>query len=387
MMPLAIRSTLKSIKPLHTTVQVLRHRIRRLRVNAWLLEGRERTSGQPLSILFMGARDSRNYISSVYFGETWTEKGHSRVLKSRRLQHALDANGVHDLAVVQIDEPGPITAAGATLFQVPCWVRGEKDIHGSLEYARRSKHIKSDIRRIRKNRLGYRVTSEPGEFDCFYHNMYLPYVRKVFGDHVFLMQYEAMKAAIPHCELFLVTQDGQDIAGGILVYDGSDKVRGWSLGVKDGDDCWVRAGALAAFEQLQTEYLLEKGFSRLHRGGSRPFLNDGALCFKKNRGMKITDRTGQQFIIAPLSDCPAVRTVLQENPFIYEDEGLLKGAIFVSGEVSTEDAARLYHDWYIAGLEGLSLFSLGETRDQAMSIRTCGWIDALGVLNKHYSKV
>jgi hypothetical protein len=200
------------------------------------------------------------------------------------------------------------------------------------------------------------------------------------------MTYEDMQAAIPNCELFLVTQDGQDIAGGILVYDGSDKVRAWSLGVKDGDDCWVRAGALVAFEHLQTEYLLEKGFSRVHRGASRPFLNDGALSFKKKRGMEITDNTRQRFIIMPLHDRPGVRALLQQNPFIYEDEGKLKGAIFVSGEIAPEDAVRLHHDWYIPGLDGLTLFYLGESHGQDLSISTSGWIDDTGVLNKHYSK-
>ena len=381
----AIRNSLKRIKPLHSAVRGLKRRFEHQRENVWLLEGKERTSGEPLSVLFMGVRNSRNYIANVLFDESWTEKEHTRIWKSRWLQRALNANGAHDLAVVQLDSPQPVTDTGTTMFQVPCWVRGEKDLRASSELAQRSKRIKRDFRYIRNNRLGYRVTSEPWEFDRFYHSMYLPYIQRVFSDHAFLMSYEAMQAAIPHCDLFLVTQDSQDIAGGILVYDGSDKVRAWSLGVKDGDDCWVRAGALVAFEHLQTEYLLEKGFSRLHRGASRPFLNDGALCFKKMRGMEITDHTQQRFIIIPLCNRPGVRALLQQNPFIYLDEGKLKGAIFVSREVSSEDAVRLHHDWYIPGLDGLTLFSLGEGHGQKLSVRTCGWIDGSGVLNKQYS--
>jgi hypothetical protein len=381
----AIRSSLKRIKPMRSVVRALKRRIAHQRTNAWLLEGKERTSGQPLSVLFVGVRNNRNYIAKIFFGELWTVKEHTRIWKSRWLQRALDVDGSHDLAVVQLETPQSVAETGATMFQVPCWVRGEKDVRAFPEYAQRSNHIKSDIRRIRKNRLGFRVTNEPEEFDHFYHSMYLPYIQKVFGDHAFLMTYEDMQAAIPHCELFLITQDGQDIAGGILIYDGSNKVRGWSLGVKDGDDCWVRAGALAAFEHLQTEYLLEKGFTRLHRGGSRPFLNDGALSFKKNRGMEITSHTQQRFIIVPLRDRPGVRALLQQNPFVYEDEGKLKGAIFVSGETALEDTVRLHRDWYVPGLDGLTLFCLGKGHGRDLSIRTCGWIDGSGVLNKHYS--
>ena len=386
MMSGAIRNSLKHIKPLRTAVRGLKRRIERHRENAWLIEGKERMSGQLVSIMFVGDLISRNYIARTFFDESWIEKERVRVWKSRRLQRALDANGTHDLAVVQLDSPQSVADASVDIFQVPCWVGGEKDLHASSELARRSKHIKSDIRRIRNNRLGYRVTSEPGEFDRFYHSMYLPHIQRVFGDKAYLRTYEEIQAAIPNCELFLITQDGQDIAGGILVYDGSDKVRGWVLGVKDGDDCWVRAGALAAFEHLQTEYLLEKGFSRLHRGSSRPFLNDGALCFKKQRGMEITDHTQQRFIIMPLRDRPGVRALLQQNPFIYEEEGKLKGAIFVPEETTSEDAAGLHRDWYIPGLDGLTLFCLGEEHGRDLSIRTCGSIDGSGVLNAHYCK-
>lgn len=382
----AIRSSLKRIKPLHSAVRALKHRIKRHRENAWLLEGKERMSEQPLSILFVGTLNSRNYIAKVFFDKSWTEKEYARIWKSLWSQRALDANGAHDLAVIQLDNPLPVTVAGENLFQVPCWVGGEKDLRASSELAQRSKRIKRDFRYIRNNRLGYRVTSEPREFDRFYHRMYLPHIQRVFGDHAFLMNYEAMQAAIPHCELFLVTQDGQDIAGGILVYDGSDKVRAWSLGVKDGDDCWVRAGALVAFEHLQTEYLLEKGFNRVHRGGSRPFLNDGALCFKKMRGLEIIDHTQQRFIIVPVHNRPGVRALLQQNPFIYEDEGKLKGAIFISGEATPEDAVRLHRDWFIPGLDSLTLFSLGEGHGGNLSVRKCGWIDDSGVLNKYYSR-
>jgi hypothetical protein len=334
----------------------------------------------------MGQRITRNYISEVFFEGSEIEKKHARTWKIRRLQRALNANGGHDLAIVQLDGPQPVTNSGAALFQVPCWVGGERDLQECSKLARHSEHIKSDIRRIRKNRLSYRVTSEPAEFDRFYHSMYLPYIQRVFGNHAFLMSYQAMQDAIPDSELFLVTQDDEDIAGGILVYDGSDRVRGWSLGVRDGDDRWVKAGALAAFDHLQTGYLLEKGFSRLHRGGSRPFLNDGSLRFKKNRGMVITSHTQRGFIILPLRNTPGVHALLQHNPFIYVDAGKLKGAIFIPGEVAEEDAAHLYHDWYVPGLDGLTLFCLDNGHDHELTVRACGWIDRSGTLKQAYSK-
>lgn len=147
--------------------------------------------------------------------------------------------------------------------------------------------------------------------------MYLPYVKKTFGDSAFLMPYEEMQEAIPRCELFLITQDGKDIAGGIHVYDETKRVRAWSIGVRDGNRNWVKAGALAALEYFETVYLHDQGYTQIHRGASRPFLNDGVLRFKLKRGMTITDNSALSFFIIPLRCSDGVRSFFENNPFIY----------------------------------------------------------------------
>ena len=378
---------LKKIGPLRVLVSKLKRFIGRYREDIWFLEGRECLSKQPLSVLFSGDLNSRNYIKRLIFGDSPvkvvnTSNWRSRGWNSRLLKLASTSNERHDMAILELDMPSMPTVTEAPMFRIPCWIGGEKSLHAAAEISRRSTQIKSDIRRIRKSRLKYRVTSDPDEFDQFYYSMYLPHIQRVFGDHAYLMRYKQMQEAIPHCELFIITQDGEDIAGGILVYDGSEIVKGWSTGVKDGDHRWVRKGALAALEYLQTDYLLEKGFSRYHTGGSRPFLKDGVLCFKKNRGMKIVDNTDKSFLILPVKDCAGLRGFLVGNPFIYEDQGKLKGAVFTSSEnPSEDDIARLFHDLYIPGLEYLTLFRLSKSKHSILPFHEYGTIDASGMLN------
>jgi hypothetical protein len=375
----SIRSGLRRVTPLREGMRVLKSAVARRRQNAYLLEGRERNSQQPLSVLFAGTAGTRNYIADVIFGSEWRETSRYSVWKRSVLRHARAAGGRQALAIIESDAvlaSPPCAAAG---FQVPCWVGGEKNLATAAEFARHSTHIKSDIRRIRKHGLHFRVTREAHEFDRFYHAMYLPYISRIFGDTAFLMSREEMQAALPQCELFLVTHNEQDIAGGILVYDDSDCVRGWSLGVRDGDDRWVRLGALAAFEHLQTGYLRDKGVRRLHRGGSRPFLNDGALRFKKNRGMELTEHTAQSFVILPLLDCAGVRGFLQHNPFIYLDDGVMKGAAFLPQPLSSgQDVSKLFRDLYIPGLDSLTLFCPGDAGGGTPGLRDCGYIDSSG---------
>lgn len=380
-------SHLKRITPLRKAVRNLRSNLAQRRENFWIVEGQERSSQQPLTLFFSGQREDKNYLAQLIFGDSHTETESSRIWKHKLLKQALARNTGYDVAVIQTDRIPSSAALGKTGFAVPCWVGGEKNLDEAAGFARHSDHIKSDVRRIRKNRLGYRVTQDPAEFDRFYHTMYLPYIKQVYNDRALLMSYEEMQAAINHCELFLITQDGQDIAGGILVYDDSDRVRGWSLGVKDGDFSWVKAGALAAFEHLQTGYLSDKGYHRLHRGASRSFLNDGALSFKKNRGMAITGRKPRWFLIIPLLNSTATRSFLYNNPFIYEEQAILKGAVFINSEVLSEnDASRLFREKYVAGLDGLTLFCLNMEQESELSIYNCGSIDRSGILHPMLSK-
>lgn len=383
MLTQVVRNSLKHIAPLHTGVRALRRLKASQRIAVSVIQGRERTSGEPLSLLFTGNNEHRNYIVDLVFGGSETDSNVTRVWKRNLPRHACAADGGYQLAIMHSDTLPAGAIYSCDAFRIPCWVGGEKNLETAADFARRSEHIKSDVRRIRKHQLGYRVTCERQAFDRFYHEMYLPYIRHVFGGHAFLMSYEAMQAAIPRCELFLITHEGHDIAGGILVYDDTDCVRGWSLGVKDGDSQWVRIGALAAFEHLQTGYLQEKGYKRLHRGGSRPFLDDGALSFKKNRGMHITDSTRQSFTLLPLRDSVGIRAFLQNNPFIYDDMGVLKGAIFLPGQPAPdEDLSRLFRERYIAGLDSLTLFCLADSQDRDLpGIRACGRLDDSGTLH------
>ena len=77
-----------------------------------------------------------------------------------------------------------------------------------------------------------------------------------------------------------------------------------------------------------------------------------------------------------------VRGFLQNNPFIYLEEEVLKGAIFIPGDKTllTKDIEQLYHDLYLPGLECLELFDLKTEHRDNHKLRSFGYIDKSGVL-------
>lgn len=375
----SIRNYLKRSKLLRKLVQSVRIIKSRHFKKIIIIEGKELKSQQSLTVLFSGDENNMYYVINTLFGDSEIQMHKSDIWPKRVWRYAQRSNAKHDLAIIQADTiPHEIKSANKA-FILPNWIGGVKDLNQGIQLAAQDSQIKSDIRRIKKNRLGYRVSNEEKDFDRFYYEMYLPYIKKIYGNFAFLMTHEEMVATLPQCKLFLITQDGEDIAGGIHVYDGTKQVRAWSIGVKDGDREWVKMGALSALEYFETVYLLEKGYLRLHRGASRPFLNDGVLRFKLKRGMAITNQTERSLVLLPLKNTPGVCEFLQNNPFLYVDGEELHGAIFISSDTpcNQDVADSLYKKWFASDAVNLNIFSIMGSGDSGGFIRPCGRINTL----------
>ncbi len=378
-----MHSYIKRNNLLSVGLRKVRRSISRQFVKVSIIDGRERHTQQPISVLFSGSKLNKSYFEKLIFGESCTESKYIKVWKNKSMQYISDANRHHDLAIIMSDEIPGIKFHETDIFMLPNWVGGEWNLLNQAKTRRHREKLNDDKRRVRKQNYKYRVTRKPEEFERFYNTMHKPYIKRVFNDHAFLMTSEEMNETLAKCELFYVTKNDQDIAGGILVYDENKRVRGWSLGVKDGETQWVKDGAIVALLHLQKKYLLEKGYSNFHLGAVRPFLKDGALTFKKNRGLSIVDHTANGFLLIPLRDCVGVRGFLQNNPFIYLEKSSLKGAVFISedNKITTKELEQIYHNLYLPGLECLDLYKLATEHSNKQVIRGCGYIDKLGELH------
>jgi hypothetical protein len=188
----------------------------------------------------------------------------------------------------------------------------------------------------------------------------MPYITKVHGNRAIPMLYKTMKEKMDKTELLLLKKDGVYISGMILSYE-NEVPKLWSRGIKDGNTEHLKAGIVPVIHYFAKLYLRQKGHSRLHLGGSRAFLMDGTLRFKRERGMVVTGSPEKGFMIKPLSLSEGVRKFLAMNPFIYLDEKGLNGAVFVeNGFITTEkDIEKIYRDLYIKGLVRLNIFLFG----------------------------
>lgn len=360
----SIYRALRAITPVRRAVRAARGFLDRYRLPTWSLEGAERHSGEPLRIFFAGQLENKNYIARLAFGDNHTEieRGGMWLWSACRL--AGNDRAGHDLAIVDSEASLCRRLKGADAFVLPNWIRGEIDLAVAAQKLKRSDSVKSDLRRIRQHGLRYEVTKDEREFERFYEDMYLPYASETYAGMMFLMTHEDLRKFMAQSELLWVKSGAEEVAGLMLFHDGAI-IRAYALGVKDGDPRYVKSGALAAVYYFAILYLTERGAQRLHLGGSRPFLRDGVLQYKKKWGVRIVDRSSQFFVLTQARNTRAGLTFLANNPFFFENEGTLNGAIFIGRESGIPDDVvhRWRKEFENMGIAPVQVFDAGEERE------------------------
>ena len=330
------------------------------RRDIWIINGEETASKQKLAIIYAGTEENKNYlINSIfdgsakesYIGETW-------LWNISKVAAGKD-NGC-SLMVTEFNKNFRIFFKRGKCFFIPYWIVGEVDISADISFFTRNKSLASDLRRIRKNNLNFELTNELSQFNNFYHNMYIPHITKIHGNGVVLMKYDFMKREFKNCDLLLV-KNGKDYIAGMLLAYTKQKVRLWSLGVKDGNSDYVRDGAIGALFYFAVNYLQEKGYKTVNFGASRAFLKDGVLQYKKKWGIKIIGTFKKGFLVKPLSVTAGLKEFLLNNPFIYMDKCGFNSAVFIENPeaLSKKDMEKLYKDYYLTGVSKLFIYCFG----------------------------
>lgn len=335
-------------------LKVLRQFVRKLRINQCLIEGRDRDEGQLLTVLFLGGEIDRRYFADLVF-----EAGYRELQQRRRwiwsLWWVVKRCPADVLVIGGVGEMLFHYLGDRRCFYIPNWLRGEIAFEDALARSKSSGHVKSDLRRIRQHSLTYEVTRSPEQFEAFFHTMYVPHVSATFGRTAHLTSYEKLEAALDHAELLLVSKEGTAIAGQILVHE-HGRVRGWHIGVKDGNREYVKIGAQAALYWFEIQYLARCGYQGMHVGASRPFMKDGVLRFKTKWGMRICGHTPDGFLFKPMQPSAATLSLLKHNPFVRLQDGCLSAVAYADDSTSFNEALNLYATYQGNGIDSLTLY-------------------------------
>lgn len=327
--------------------------LQELRRDFWVLEGEEPGSGTSLSILCAANDQDRSFLAGLAFGPIYSEHhlGRFWLWNAKRIVEKKGRG--HSMMVVKVYKSQCWMLGSREWFWVPGWVNGIVDFPLERKSMNAEK-FKSDIRRIRNNKLEYEVTRDVKRFDDFYYNMYLPHIVRAHGSNAFVKSYELMRKQFEHCELLLVKMQNEYIAGCLIsYYDEPPRLK--SLGVRNGDLKYMRYGAAGALYYFSIIYVQGKGFSKYELGGSRAFLNDGVLRYKRKWGQRVIGMASEIFALKVVGDSAATRSFLSSNPFIFEQEGALNGAVFVDSDdkFDMKEFEKVQREFFYPGLSKL----------------------------------
>jgi hypothetical protein len=352
------------VRRMATPLVFVRRLVRPPKTPLCKVEGIERNSQLPFSILCGASGHNKNFLLDLVFDGSTRESdlGSVRLRDVFRAHHA--AKKDCSLVVVETKQSHHAWLNTGSWFFIPEWVQGEIRLPVPAKFLN-DNSVKNDLRKIRRHGFEYEVTQDEEHFDDFYHNMHVPYVSKVYGSAVLFDSYAEKRRLCGDFDLLLTKkrgQPGRHLAGELILYEPAGP-RLWSLGVRDGDRQLVREGVLAALYHFSFQHLEARGFTRLHLGSCRAFLHDGVLKYKSRLSQSIIGSSWKGFALKILSDTPATRAFLLNNPFIFESNGALNGAVFVDSALSLETIQRIDKDCFHPGLSRLVIYSFqpGET--------------------------
>ena len=159
-------------------------------------------------------------------------------------------------------------------------------------------------------------------------------------------------------ELLLVKR-GNEYVSGMLIYKAHSIPIVSYAGVKDGNRDLVKQGAISALYYYTIVWAKEKGYTKLDFGHCRPILNDGVFLYKKKFGMRIqrSPRSHRTLYLSINRFNSSLEQFFANNPLVHEDQGELKGLLFVQrDDQSTRQAVEVLKRKYsIPGLEDFTV--------------------------------
>ena len=258
--------------------------------------------------------------------------------------------------------------AGECAFRSPGIVRQVLDVSGDwAEVRRRFNRKKRELfnRLSARNPFEWRVSNLGADFDFFYDRMYLPLLRRRFGNFGRIESRETLRGFFDRGFLLFLLDKGAPIAASLCAVEGTRYVyfRG---GVLDGDDAHVRNDAQAALYFLMIRQAREQGLAEVDLGHSRAFFGDGVYRHKREWGSRVSvdaDLGQWLFCFAP-GRPDVVRELVAANPLIVETDDGLVGCCAVEGLPDLRELRRLYG---ADGIVGVSVHSPSSREPVAFS--------------------
>jgi hypothetical protein len=316
----------------------VRESLRFLYPRFWLIEGVEKRSGDPLSLIWCGPGRQRAMISSRIFGDGDTNRRYI----GRHIPARLDSlRRKHNCALSVIAAHRDMLSRFATEgdYVVPWWIGSESEIDAENGVVH-TKPVKRLLRSIRSNEFSYDVDNSATTFRYFHEKMYLPTIVASHGEAALPSSVDDRLSQLSagDIELLVIKIGTKPVCGIVLDYRGETPALR-DIGVIGADRELQRKGAIGAAYVFSFKYLASNGFAKASLGHSRCFLDDGILNFKQKWRPVLTEPSCECFLLGVFKLDNASRSVLRASSFVSGDTDDLQFVFFSANEDDEQDNA------------------------------------------------
>lgn len=268
-----------------------------------------------------------------------------------------------------------------SLFDNICDFKGQEEIRQVVDTSGGWEGIRQFLSKTKrqvtnnfpeKYGLSCRMSKDTGDFDNFYHRMYLPHIQKRYGDLSQIDSYGAMRQFFEKGVLLLVTKDDQPVAGALSLIEGKSLVFR-RTGVLDGDDSHVKGGAQLALYYFQLKYAVDNGLDTFDTMKSAPFLNDGVFRHKGEWGARtLPDYESEKSVYWFVRGTAEKRAeFFHANPVVVGSGPELSAVVGDSrtNESTTPSSDELLRRYHTVGLHDLRVYTPSGLRTVALNAK------------------
>jgi len=251
--------------------------------------------GEQWSILFLGRKTEIPEFSQLFFSQNTINVSHLGRVPVWNIPRKLSSwfDGGIDLVIYEtacLDRFNPQTPIW---FTTPTWVNQKlilpEDIN-NLIAGKRFATTRNRINKAKRNGFSYRFSQSVADFDYFYNNMYLPYVKTRHGDLAVLAQYQDQRTRwFEQGGLLLVTYRNEPVAG-VLCYIAGDTCFDIERGVLQADPKFFKMGIDTLITWYGLNWAYQQGAKFFNMGGSHARLNCGTFNSKRRWGASVIQR-------------------------------------------------------------------------------------------------
>lgn len=336
-------------------------------VQVFFIKGLVKNTQHPITTLYIGPEKLAYQFAYLVYSEI-----KKMSFLGKFLAYQIHPSRLPDVEIIAANVKEPLTGRflkqGYLLLPNVSFVL---DLHESTDQMikRSSRRRKRDIKKLHSFDYGHAISRNSEEdFDFFYWKMYMPYAEKRFGRAAQLNSYSISKTIYRrNGGIAFVRKKEKNIAG-ILFQIRGKTLYALSFGAYEGNKSFVADLAGQAVLFFLIKWAKTKGMKSLNYGKTVPFFRNGVFTYKKEWGMYMEQHADQPFCALRL-DCLNEGTLsfLQQNPFIFFDRGVMKGAALVDHRPARPELQRIFSKHFVPGLDSLIVIAYHNHNTEAAS--------------------